>query len=238
MSFLEIVRRFYSVVVYYGWVKPRITRTVTTELLGFSLVVPPSVFHPKFYFTSKFLSEFIQTMPLKGTKVLDIGCGSGILSLAAAAAGAMVTSIDINPIAVAATKENAKRNNLDGSIVALESDLFVQLNPNVHQFDYVVTNPPFYSGEANTIAEKAFKAGNDNDFMMRLAKAAPTFLLPQGAILMVLSSDIDMRRALQPFDENRFGVRYIDTKQLLFEKLYIAELRLHGDQTSFTPKFF
>jgi HemK-related putative methylase len=225
MSFLKVVRRLYSLVFYHGWVKRKIARTVTTDLLGFSLTVPPSVFHPKFYFTSKFLGEFIQSLPLKGKKVLDIGCGSGILSLVAAAAGASVTSIDINPAAVVATKENARRNNFSKSIASLESDLFVQLNPNVHQFDYIITNPPFYPGEAETVAEKAFKGGNANVFMRRLAESAPGFLLPDGAILMVLSSDTDVKKALQPFEERRFVDRYAATRQLAFERLFIVELR-------------
>lgn len=48
-----------------------------------------------------------------GQRVLDAGCGSGILSIAAARlAAARVDAFDIDPIAVTATQENAALNNL------------------------------------------------------------------------------------------------------------------------------
>ena len=43
--------------------------------------------------------------------VLDVGCGSGILAIAAAALGVLrVDAIDLDPDAVAATEDNARRN--------------------------------------------------------------------------------------------------------------------------------
>ena len=56
---------------------------------------------------------------LAGARVLDVGCGSGILSIAAARLGAVsVTGIDTDPIAIEATIANAARNDLAGRIVA------------------------------------------------------------------------------------------------------------------------
>ena len=44
---------------------------------------------------------------------LDVGCGSGILAIAAAALGVLrVDAIDVDPDAVAATEENARRNRV------------------------------------------------------------------------------------------------------------------------------
>ncbi len=48
----------------------------------------------------------------RGAIVLDIGCGSGILGLAAAKAGARVYASDMDPIAVDATRANFKMNNV------------------------------------------------------------------------------------------------------------------------------
>jgi len=224
MSLPELIRWSYSKVYYHGWVKPRISKTVTTKVLGFSLTVPHSVFHPKFYFTSKFLGEFVQTIPLAGKKVLDVGCGSGILSLAAAAAGATVTSIDINPVAVTCTKENARRNNLHGRIRVLQSDLLAELEHDATRFDYILTNPPFYLREPRSMVERGFSGGTDNSFMRGLASAAPAVLSPAGTIVVVLSSDIDVKRALEPFEEGGFEVHPVATKRLWFERLLIAQL--------------
>ncbi len=57
-----------------------------------------------------------------GQRVLDAGCGSGILSIAAARLGAArVDAFDIDPIAVTATRENAALNDLPLPIRAVVS---------------------------------------------------------------------------------------------------------------------
>lgn len=224
-SILKTARRILFLIAYYGWVKPTTSRTVSTDLLGFSIVVPPTVFHPKFYFTSKFFAEFIQAASLRGKRILDIGCGSGILSLAGARAGGKVTSIDINPAAIAATSENARQNGLADRICAFESDVLDRLDPAVQTFDCVFSNPPYYGGEAKTMAEKAFKGGHANSFMVRLAKDLPKFLLPGATVVVVLSSDIDIHTCLLPFMENQFTFQIIKTKRLFFETLSLIELR-------------
>ena len=57
-----------------------------------------------------------------GQRVLDAGCGSGILSIAAARLGAtQVDAFDIDPIAVRATEENAALNDLPVPINVITS---------------------------------------------------------------------------------------------------------------------
>jgi ribosomal protein L11 methyltransferase len=49
--------------------------------------------------------------PPAGKSVIDYGCGSGILAIAASKLGAAsVTAVDIDPQALQATRENARRN--------------------------------------------------------------------------------------------------------------------------------
>lgn len=58
-----------------------------------------------------------------GQRVLDAGCGSGILSIAAARLGAArVDAFDIDPIAVTATQENAALNDLPIPLNVVVSD--------------------------------------------------------------------------------------------------------------------
>ncbi|MBQ9060088.1 MAG: 50S ribosomal protein L11 methyltransferase [Firmicutes bacterium] len=60
----------------------------------------------------------------KSARVLDVGCGSGILSIGAALLGASeVTGVEIDPDAVAVAKENVEKNGLAGRIEILEGDL-------------------------------------------------------------------------------------------------------------------
>ena len=57
-------------------------------------------------------------------KVLDVGCGSGILAIAAAFMGCSgVMGVDLDPDAVEAAKENVKINDLEDRVKILEGDL-------------------------------------------------------------------------------------------------------------------
>lgn len=62
--------------------------------------------------------------PLSGFTVLDVGCGSGILAIAAAFLGCgAVTGVDLDPDAVEAARENVKINHVEDKVRILEGDL-------------------------------------------------------------------------------------------------------------------
>jgi len=148
MSVFSVARRACFLITYHAYARAKLERTDRVRILGFQLVVPPQVFHPGLSISSRTMGTHVLSLPLEGKQVLDMGCGSGILSLAAASAGASVTAVDINPVAVSSAKENARLNNLHDRIRFLEGNLFGSLNNG--QFDYILFNPPFYLGKPMT----------------------------------------------------------------------------------------
>ncbi len=61
------------------------------------------------------LAAWDQTSSLEGKRVLDLGCGSGVLGIYAAKLGASdVLGLDIDPIAVKVSQANAQLNEVDG----------------------------------------------------------------------------------------------------------------------------
>lgn len=64
--------------------------------------------------TTRLCLTSIEKYIIKGCKMLDIGCGSGILSIASILLGAgEAVGVDIDPLAVKTARENADRNNID-----------------------------------------------------------------------------------------------------------------------------
>jgi predicted nicotinamide N-methyase len=59
------------------------------------------------------LADDVARRSLRGAPVLELGCGLGLPSLAAALAGGRVLATDWSPDAVRATRENAARNGID-----------------------------------------------------------------------------------------------------------------------------
>jgi len=73
--------------------------------------------------TTHLCLEYLDSSNLKELTVIDYGCGSGILGIAALSLGAKnVIAVDIDPQAIIATKENAKINNVDKKISIASSD--------------------------------------------------------------------------------------------------------------------
>ena len=69
--------------------------------------------HPTTRLCLEALESIADRSLARGARVLDVGCGSGILSIAAARLGATsVLGLDIDPIAIEATSANAGRNRL------------------------------------------------------------------------------------------------------------------------------
>lgn len=89
--------------------------------------------------TTALCLHWLASADLHGRRVLDYGCGSGILAVAAAKLGAAaVTAVDIDDQAVRATRENATRNDVDGRI---DTPAIDALNGAAkHDFDIVLAN--------------------------------------------------------------------------------------------------
>ena len=90
--------------------------------------------------TTRMICATLLKEPLKGKKLLDAGCGTGILGIAALKLGAKsVTAYDIDEWSSDNTRHNAVINQVDHHITILCGD--ASLLDSIHErFDYVVAN--------------------------------------------------------------------------------------------------
>lgn len=87
--------------------------------------------------STRLVLEALSARLRPGQRVLDVGCGSGVLSVAAAALGAgSVTAIDIDPVAVSVTSANAQLNGVADRITASDRPAAAVLG----RFDVVLAN--------------------------------------------------------------------------------------------------
>ncbi|MGK0296459.1 MAG: ribosomal protein L11 methyltransferase [Gammaproteobacteria bacterium] len=73
--------------------------------------------------TTALCLEWLANQQIEGLRVIDYGCGSGILGISAASLGArQVIAVDIDQQALDATNRNAIQNGLESRIITLSPD--------------------------------------------------------------------------------------------------------------------
>jgi release factor glutamine methyltransferase len=154
------------------------------RLPGLTLVVLPSVANPKLLRTGAFFASHLAgAVVCAGSRVLDLGTGSGVCALAAARQGAHAVGVDINPAAVRCARANALLNDLSAHTDFRHGDLFDAVAG--ERFDLVLFNPPFQLGTPRTPREAAWRSP---DLARRFAAGLADHLLPGGSALVLLSS--------------------------------------------------
>jgi release factor glutamine methyltransferase len=121
------------------------------KFLNFSIKVFPDVFIPRPE-TEEWLAK-LRKVDIKTDLLIDLGCGSGIVSLALARLAKQVLAVDKSSRALANSNYNFKTNN-QKNIISLQSHFFknnlidykIKQNPNW----WLVSNPPYVPGIEKT----------------------------------------------------------------------------------------
>jgi ribosomal protein L11 methyltransferase len=80
--------------------------------------------------TTALCLQILDSLPVTGRTVIDYGCGSGILGIAALKLGAAhVVAVDLDPQALLATRDNAIRNGVSASVDVLGVEASNTLTP-------------------------------------------------------------------------------------------------------------
>lgn len=99
------------------------------------VINPRNAFGAGHHETTGMMMHFLLNMDVKGKKVIDMGCGTGILGIMAAKEGAeSVVGIDIDAFSVENTKENCGLNAVENMEVRLGGAEAIKESDKVHIF--------------------------------------------------------------------------------------------------------
>lgn len=129
------------------------------EVNGLKITVFPNVFSPKYFVDS---SWFAKELPLivEKNSLLEIGTGTGIISLSCALKGADVTFTDLNEDAIKNAKYNFEKHKL--KFENYEGDIYEAI-PKEKKYDFIFWAHPFNKG-TNPNEDILLKAGFDFNY--------------------------------------------------------------------------
>ncbi len=166
--------------------------------------VLPGVFSPVMNSSTSLFLEFIQGLEIKHKTVLELGCGSGVISAYCAANGAMVTASDINDVALSELSVQARDNNWD--IISVYSDLFDNLQ---FHFDYILINPPILPENPMNIEEKGSMAGVNFKFYESLFNQLKIRTLRDTQVFLFLPEEAELFSICRRAKQNHLSLKTI-----------------------------
>ncbi len=159
----------------------------------------------------------------KGQSVLEIGTGSGLVSMYASLLTDDVTATDINFNALELAEKNFKLNNIN--TIKLEfGDLFEPVKDK--KFDVILFNTPYLPTDSGDIINDdlnyAFDGGLDGRKVIdRFINQVSNHLNDKGIVQIIQSSLSDNDLTLDMFDRNGFVAEIAESEKFFFEEIVL-----------------
>ena len=159
----------------------------------------------------------------EGQSVLEIGTGSGLVSMYASLLTDDVTATDINYNALELAEKNFKLNNID--TIKLEfGDMFEPVKDK--KFDVILFNTPYLPTDSDDIINDdlnyAFDGGLDGRKVIdRFINEVSNHLNDKGIVQIIQSSLSDNNRTLDMFDRNGFVAEIAESEKFFFEEIVL-----------------
>jgi ribosomal protein L11 methyltransferase len=101
------------------------------------ILEPGMAFGTGSHATTQLCLEALEDIDVTEKRVLDIGCGTAVLAIGAAKAGAkQVTAIDIDPVAVSVASGNVRDNGVENCVSVVEGDLLSRIEDDLYDLAF------------------------------------------------------------------------------------------------------
>lgn len=200
------------------------------EFYGLELFVDESALIPRF--ETEILVDEILKLDCKKDKILDIGCGSGAISLALAdnLKKSYVYGIDINKEAIKLSNKNKEKLNLK-NVDFFESDIFSNIKEK--NFDIIVSNPPYIDEidmktlekELSFEPQNALYGGKDGLFFYKKIISGSLDYLSENGVLAFEIGYNQMKIISNLLIENGFEILLQKKDFAGFDRIIIAKRR-------------
>jgi release factor glutamine methyltransferase len=198
-----------------------LSKTRRYRYKGISLEIPAGVFHPRFFYSTKFLLHHIMHEQLTEQSVLELGAGSGLISIYAACKGAKVTATDISPVAVNCLKKNMTGNKVELDI--FQSDVFTDIP--IKTYKFIFLNPPYYKKDPESFSQFAWYCGKNGEYFQKLFAKLEQYLDDRTKVYMVLCEGCDLAMIKDAAENRHFTLHCVATGSRFMEKHYIYKIQ-------------
>jgi biotin-(acetyl-CoA carboxylase) ligase/methylase of polypeptide subunit release factors len=161
-------------------------------LPALSLLIPATVYPPRE--DSALLDRVLAGLgPGRGRHLFEIGCGSGAISISAAIRGWRVSSCDVHPLAVAASRGNAADHGFEASLSIREGGPGEagDWNPSTGA-DVIAWNLPYLEpteAQLGPLEDAALIGHDESGQLLQHLTENPSLLRPGGIVLLLHSSN-------------------------------------------------
>ncbi len=166
-----------------------------------------------------------ETHRLAGRKILELGCGTGILAIIAARLGGIVSACDIDPSAIALSQRNTRHAGL--SIDLRLGDLgkpFMDMADRGEYFDWIIANLPHKPGVVGTGLPLSQAGGKDGVTVWERALKEILALTRKGSRLAFFMHSLPNPSLIATISEH-FELRLTSWKLRYFKNGEYAGLR-------------
>lgn len=202
--------------------------SVSTDM---KILVMPNVYAPDLFTDSLKFAEIVPDL-VGDSSLLEVGCGTGILSLLCAKNGAYVVATDINPYAVMNSRINSRILRL--SFDVRKGDIYSPVKK-TEKFDFIFWLHPF-NNSTFPVEDVLLRSGFEYKYagLRRYISEARSHLTPKGRLLLGTGSNADVESIKTIAGENGYAIDVL--REMNAPLIRGSEIRIRYLLIEFVPK--